>query len=173
MLSAGGIIVSNFSTEMHYDLPQHEVCTGGKYSVINPNYNKEIAHYYSNAFLLLNLLKGKLPETLEIRCWPHHFDLSLDTSIRSISNSEKFDRTVGFAPSNPIIPEPYFYIQLTNRAITEFDCFPKLKYGKWFKKEWFGVYLPVSALLKQPTNNDQAALLIEFVREGLERVIPL
>ncbi len=61
VLLSEGIAIQHFEYEMHYDLPEHIVCRGGKYEIYDPEINEELAKHYSNAYLVLNLLKSKYP----------------------------------------------------------------------------------------------------------------
>ena len=170
MLSNADISVTRFSTDMHYDMPDHEVCKGGKYKIHDPELNREISRYYHNSYLLLNIFKGKLPQAGDIRIWPHHFDITLDSEVEEKGDNLGNILTIGFAPSNFLVAQPYFFVALKYRPCRNVKSLPKLHYGKWFAKEWFGTHLCLSEVLNSGDNDKQPDLLYRFINESVDSV---
>jgi len=169
MLTTAGIKVEHFATDMHYDLPEHSVFKGGKYLIINKDLNQEISKYYSNAYLVLNNLKGMMPASEEIRCWPHHFDITFDNKINYPDSDNYYVLTSGFSPSDGILEKPFFYVGLKNIGFNTFSEKFKLTYGKWMTGELTGTYLCISSLLCVEKMEKQVDILLHFFNESLTR----
>jgi hypothetical protein len=170
-LANAGIIVNRFVTDMHFDLPQHSVFKGGKYTVIKKELNLEVGKYYSNAFLLLNLLKGRMPASESIRCWPHHFDISLENHIATPGANNKYVLSLGFSPSNGVLNKPFYYVTLNNVDISLLKSLPKLSLGKWLKADDLTCYLCVSALLENQETGEQPEMALNFFNEGISKML--
>jgi hypothetical protein len=168
MLTTAGIIVEHFATDMHYDLPLHSVFKGGKYMIINKDLNLEISKYYSNAFLILNYLKGRMPNSREIRCWPHHFDITIDNIITIPESGNHMEMTLGFSPSDGILEKPFFYAGIKN-MLSDIGEKPKLNYGKWLTGDLYGTYLCISSLLCVQKCEEQVDILMHFFEDNYSR----
>lgn len=166
MLGLGGVVVHHFATDMHYDLPEHRVCKGGKYQVISDHLNDEIVKHYSNAHLVLNMLRGKNPAATSIRCWPHHFDITADFPIGIPTEDNPSYISVGFSPANSDFPEPHFYFILrpdnTKRGFIQV----KLKHGKWLPRNIKGTALGLSKITEKKSSQGQAEVLFWFINES-------
>jgi hypothetical protein len=171
MLAIGGIVVHHFSTDMHYDLPDHRVCKGGKYQIISSHINDEIVKHYSNAYLVLNLLKGKNPLADPIRCWPHHFDMTVDLPTEYKSENMVSVFSVGFSPANPDFPEPHFYfiIKQNGRKIPYKKI--KLQYGRWLPQDIHGTSLGLKTLLLKKSTKSQVETLKGYINESYKAFI--
>jgi hypothetical protein len=176
MLAIGGIEVIHFSTDMHYDLPEHRVCKGGKYQIMSQNIHEEIVKHYSNAHIVLNILKGKNPLTSSIRCWPHHFDIAADFQAVDESGKNSLGFSIGFSPANPDLPEPHYYFILRqdNRNISRRKN--KLQYGRWLPRNIYGTSLGLKYLLKKTSIKSQVEILSGYLNESygvvLDQIIP-
>jgi hypothetical protein len=168
-LTTAGIKVERFATDMHYDLPMHSVFKGGKYLIINKDLNQEISKYYSNAFLILNFLKGRMPASEEIRCWPHHFDMTFDNKILIPDTESYYVLTAGFSPSDGILEKPFFYVGLKNADGATINKKAKLIHGKWLTGDLVGTYLCISSLLCVHKCEEQVDILLHFFNESFER----
>ena len=168
-LTMAGIKVERFATDMHYDLPEHSVFKGGKYAIINKELNLEICKYYSNAYLILNLLKGRMPASEEIRCWPHHFDMTFDNKISIQDKDNYYELTSGFSPSDGILEKPFFYAGLKNKEVTSIVNKSKLTYGKWLTGDIQGTYLCISSLIGIQKSEEQVDILLHFFNESFTR----
>jgi hypothetical protein len=168
-LTTAGIKVERFATDMHYDLPMHSVFKGGKYLIINKELNLEINKYYSNAYLILNFLKGLMPASDVIRCWPHHFDMTFDNKVL-ISEPDGYNMlTVGFSPSDGILEKPFFYVGLKNSLASKITEKTKLAHGKWLTGDLVGTYVCISSLLGVQKCEEQVDILLHFFNESFER----
>jgi hypothetical protein len=166
MLIAGGITLHRLTNEMHYDLPEHEVCRGGKYRINSGALNEEVVKHYSNAYLMLNLLKGKNPAAGLIRCWPHHFDIATDFIVRDQSGNSDVSFAVGFSPANPDFPEPHFYFIDKSSGGNTQQSMRKLKYGKWLPLNINGTCLGLQKLIKKTSSRSQVEILSRYFNES-------
>jgi hypothetical protein len=173
MLSEAGVTINHFITDMHYDIPRHDVCGGAKYRVIDPGHNREICNYYSNGYLLLNLIKGKNPFASPILCWPHHFDLSLDFPLNGPPSGQNAVISIGYAPADTQVNEPHYYIQPSNSGDLKLIKLPKLKYGKWFNNGETGCYLAMSDIQEKKDVSGQVKGIINFFNEGYNCIISM
>jgi hypothetical protein len=171
ILTAAGTKVERFATDMHYDLPMHSVFKGGKYLIIRKELNQEIGKYYSNAFLLLNFLKGVFPSSGEIRCWPHHFDMTFNNTVLIPGTENDLIFTFGFSPSDGILEKPFFYMGIKNIRAADIGEKSKLTIGKWLKGELAGTYLCVSSLLGVQKCEEQVDLVLHFFNESFNRLL--
>jgi hypothetical protein len=172
-LISAGIEVEQFATDMHYDLPMHSVFKGGKYLIINKELNQEIVKYYANAYLILNLLKGRLPAADEIRCWPHQFDITFDNKIFNTNSLSYTVLTAGFSPSDGILEKPFFYVGLKNIEGNTIAKKEKLTLGKWLTGDLVGTYLCISSLLCFQKSEEQVDILLHFLNESLDRFLAI
>lgn len=167
MLQDGGVKIDRFVNEMHYDLPDHEVCKGGRFSVRNDIYNIELGHQYANAYILLRRLAANSLEVSGIRCWPHHFDLTMNMPLTFKGFEKANNLILGFSPSNPDVPEPHFFIKLaeSNNSI---KISRKLKHSFFFREAKTGTFLPMGLLVEKKTINSQTEVLSNYLTESFD-----
>lgn len=166
ILLSEGIAVHNFEYEMHYDLPEHRVCRGGKYEILNPEINEELVKHYSNAYLILSLLKAKYPISGNIRCWPHHFDITADYIEAKQKGIRITGFSVGFSPANSDFHEPHFYFIPKQSSRINLPKKEKLKYGNWLSGKLHGTSLGLSYLAKNSNSLNQIEKLSGFLNES-------
>ncbi len=107
--------VGDIAGPMPYDLPIHPVLDGGRYEPDGLTAAlQDLSNWYGNAALLLEevaLAAADLePGPSPVRCWPHHFDIATLVSLETGDPEHARAIGVGFAPGDPTIPEPYFYV---------------------------------------------------------------
>lgn len=161
-----GITMQHFTNEMHYDLPEHKVNKGGKYQTHSIDLHNEVVKHYSNAYLLLSLLKGKNPLTGDIRCWPHHFDIAADFPLITQIDNLSMKFSLGFSPANPDFPEPHFYFLLRSKEGINLHKKEKLKYGKWYPRDIYGTSLGLGRLTRKMDKDYQVKLIRNYVNES-------
>lgn len=166
MLLSEGLIIHNFEYEMHYDLPDHRVCKGGKYEIQDPEISKELVKHYSNAYLVLSLLKAKYPMSGSIRCWPHHFDITADYIEAEQNGNGLTGFSVGFSPANSDFHEPHFYFVLKQNSRINLPRKEKLKYGNWLSGRLHGTSLGLGNLVKKSNSRIQIEKLSVFLNES-------
>ncbi len=136
--------VTNFSKDLHFEIPYHSVEKG---QALNPNQEhlRELAAYFSNANLVLRNFITDKPEASPVRCWPHHFDIATLLTFGEGDNATYIG--VGMTPGDDSYTEPYFYCN-PHPAPDEDDDLPKTAIGHWHTEGWKGIVLSVEDLLK-------------------------
>ncbi|MBN1598155.1 MAG: hypothetical protein JW894_07660 [Bacteroidales bacterium] len=155
-------------TEMHYDMPRLDVKSGGNYRIYNIGYNNEIRAYYSNAFLLLNLIKGKIPDFSEIRCWPHHFDITIDYYFKN-NGMDRQGLTAGFSPADINVPEPYYFIKIKGNGPISIKR-TGLSVGNWLNGDEPGTFLKISEIIKKEELHAQIEAVFQFFSESITNI---
>jgi hypothetical protein len=86
--------------EFNESLPEHEVASGGTFSLRDREAFEELDRYYAMTVPLLRAIHD------DVRCWPHHFDiatlLEFDGGARTIG--------AGLSPGDATCDEPYWYV---------------------------------------------------------------
>jgi hypothetical protein len=131
---------TRYTLRRTYELPPHPVAFGESFDASAPSDFEELAKWFSNAAALLRSVARKTRGASEVRCWPHHFDLSTLVDVPP-------DRTIGMGmePGDEYYDEPYFYLTMSpqpaaSRALSR----PLWGKGIWHTNEWVGAVLPGS-----------------------------
>jgi hypothetical protein len=170
LLLDGGVKIDHFVTDMHYDLPGHNVCTGGRYTIHKEELNRELCKHYSNAFILLHLLSRKTLNSSKIRCWPHHFDITLSLNLPHGNKDESAAFRMGFSPANFDSAEPHFFLLFKGEPGAK-RLKKKLKYSSWLPGGKTGTFLPLSSLTDKKTIKAQTEALVNFMNESIQFMI--
>lgn len=151
---------SRFTLRRHYEIPPHPVDQGRTFDGSDGPAFDEVAKWFANGFTVLNDLAHRTPQSSEVRCWPHHFDIGtlIDAGTgRSIG--------VGLEPGDDYYNEPYFYVNMSPQPAAERVRSRSLAGGgAWHTTDWIGAVLPGSRLEKRPGQYSQ-------VREFLDSAI--
>jgi hypothetical protein len=87
-----------------YDLPPHPVATGAIFDTTGQEaLLAELARWFADSTLLLGLY-ATLPGAGPVRCWAHHFDLSV-----LIALGKGYSVGIGLSPGDCHYAEPYLY----------------------------------------------------------------
>jgi len=126
-----------------YELDPHPLASKGCFAR-DPG-AAELARWYANAALVLARFERETPDSGEVLCWPHHFDLASLVVLERDRGGEAL-RTVGvgFSPGDSDIDEPYWYVN--HGPETERQDLPSLSEGEWFRDGWIGAVLRGSRL---------------------------
>ena len=170
-LSEIGIESKNLWLEMHYEIPDHPLAHGEDFELINTEYFEFFSEIYSNADNIFSAIKKLIPETSEVRCWPHHFDIATLISLDPNKDAEQARSIgIGMSPGDAEFASPYFYI-------TPWPYPDKSKKlpdisgpGSWHTKSWSGRLLKLSELLNTP---NQKHLVERFMIEGMRACMEL
>lgn len=154
-LAAAGLDGRKLTLGRHYDLPPHPVEGGDPFDATRSDDFAEIAHWYGNAFTLLEGLRPRTNGT-EVRCWPHHFDIATLATVAP-------GRTcgAGMLPGDEMYPEPYYYVNAYPPPDDQLTSTPLQGGGVWNTEDWFGAVLTASRLSPDPAA--QAAQVRAFL----------
>ncbi len=110
-----------------YDMPDHELATGGRFQFAQASAFEELASWFRNASRVLDKLEGT---TL---CWPHHFDIAVLDSIDDQKNVG-----TGLSPGDGSYDEPYWFVSPSPRPEGEL---PALEKGHWHREGFLAAIL--------------------------------
>jgi hypothetical protein len=164
-IGSNGFEVSNMTLQMHYEIPSHAVGVGQAFRVDNPDHFKEIGRYFANANNILQAIKLIIPETGEVRCWPHHFDIATLIKLdKDKSTGEKQSIGIGLSPGDDEYEEPYFYISPWPYPDIQKIKLPDLLSGKWHTEDWVGARLLASDF---SSDREQTETVLNFFIGGI------
>lgn len=97
-------------TRASYELPGHDVASGGAFARGSGVDFEELASWFANASALLETHGHRLGAST-VRVWPHHFDVG---SLLAVAQNDdgSLAKSVGFglSPGDESYPEPYLYV---------------------------------------------------------------
>ena len=98
-------------TRAAYEIPDHAVLHGARFSTEGPAAFDELSRWFTNGYAALNALAAPIDGASEVRCWPHHFDLgSLIVLETSSDGSLRKSIGIGLSPGDESYAEPYVYV---------------------------------------------------------------
>ncbi len=104
-LPAGGL------KRPRYDLPDHPIARGARFSQEPAEAFAELEACFANAQAMLRELASRTPGNPEVRCWPHHFDLALLEVVATDAEGGLAKSVgVGLSPGDESYPVPYWYV---------------------------------------------------------------
>jgi len=137
-----GVDPARYTLKRRYEIPSHPVEMGDAFDASDKAQFLEVSKWLANGASVLTSLARRIHDAGEVRCWPHHFDMT--TVIQATS-----DRTigVGFEPGDNFYDEPYFYVNVTPQATAaQARQRPLWGGGTWHTSKWVGAVLPGSRL---------------------------
>ncbi|MCA8915064.1 MAG: hypothetical protein KDB90_06595 [Planctomycetes bacterium] len=149
-----------------YEMPDHELGRGGTFGADAETLG-ELARWYANADRALQFVAAKERDALQVRCWPHHFDMATLLNLDPYEPAEKA-RTigVGMSPGDASYKQPYYYV--TPWPYPDTDELPGLPSGgTWHRKGWTGAILTGSKLTSAASADRQVAMLTDFLDGAL------
>ena len=172
-LSSLRIDTSNFTDQLHYEIPTHPLDNGALFSVQNEKYFIENLNYRHNARLVLTEIAANIDNAEAVKIWPHHFDTG---SFISFSKNEKGEVSqtigLGFAIPDSMVDEPYYYLSFWSEEQKEKpNAFSPLKNGKWMVPTWNGAVLPLSDILNKKSATEQYNTVETFFTETIDIVV--
>jgi len=165
-----GMETAHFELNLPYELPAFAAGTGKAFEQKDTAPFEELARYFHNADHILRPLKREFPQSMEVRCWPHHFDIATriifnDTGDPDTSNSIG----AGMSPGDEFYAQPYFYLSPWPYPPRE-ELLP-LTIGKWHQKDWLGGVLLAEDVVKIAEPLAQQKLVYTFYKEGLQQLV--
>jgi len=104
VLPAGGL------RRTDYEIPDHPVAQGAEFSAPGAAH-EELARWFADGQIALSSAATTAEGELDLRIWPHHFDLG--TLIPIATNQDgSLAQSIGFglSPGDDSYPEPYYYV---------------------------------------------------------------
>jgi len=141
---------ARLSEPLPYELPPHDVATGGKYAVgVNQGAFTELGAWYDSADSALEAvvkaLGGLEPGPSPVRCWPHHFDIATLIALEEGDAEEARSIGVGLSPGDETYAEPYYYV--TPWPYPDAGKLPKLPpSGRWHTEGYVGAIATASRI---------------------------
>lgn len=131
-----------YTLKRHYEIPRHDVAIGEAFDASDTSHLAELEKWLANGASMLYSIVRSTPHAGEVRCWPHHFDISM-----RIQAPRERTIGVGLEPGDNYYDEPYFYVDMTPQpAVVQARSRPLWGRGTWHTHEWVGAVLPGSRL---------------------------
>ncbi|MDN5204044.1 hypothetical protein QQ008_21815 [Fulvivirgaceae bacterium BMA10] len=166
-----GFNEKDISFELPYEIPEYAIAKEGKYQYRSKDAFRELSRLYHNAYIALTSINNKLNSTLEIKCWPHHFDIAFLMIKEVHSDPEKAKSIgVGLSPGDVHYNEPYFYITPWPYPKMDNNDLPELKgKGEWHTDNWVGAILRYSQIIKKGSAKGQFKRVMDFLLSGISQ----
>lgn len=165
-----GMDTARFTLNLPYELPDYPAARGKAFEYKDATAFHEMAKYFHNADYILRPLKREFPQTTDVRCWPHHFDIATLIILNDTNDPETTTSIgVGMSPGDQYYDQPYFY--LTSWPHASKDKLEPLSFGAWHEKDWLGAVLPAELLLGMSDPLQQQKRVYTFYKEGLAQLV--
>lgn len=139
LLGADG---SRYTLTRHYEIPRHDVAIGESFDASETSRFEELARWLANGSALLASYARTALASTEVRCWPHHFDIS---TLIEVAPARTIG--VGLEPGDQYYDEPYFYVKIDPPpAPSRTWSRPLWGSGTWHTYQWVGAVLSGSRL---------------------------
>jgi hypothetical protein len=173
-LNKQGLTTHDFSLNLHYEIPEHPLASGAKFSV-----SGEDAAAFSAVRTIGDIILQEHSKPFEhassIRTWPHHFDhgsyipIAFDEAGKAIKSF-----SIGLAIHDDIIPEHYFYItHWMKDEKADHSQLPELPgNGYWNREQWTGAVLKISDVAQLDSSKQKTAI-DAFMQAGIQASLEL
>jgi hypothetical protein len=148
-LVSAGLDGRRLTLKRHYELPPHPVASGEPFNLRRDDEFTELASWYSNGALAMQQLADRIGG-VEVRCWPHHFDIATLAHLGPSRSSG-----AGMLPGDEMYPEPYFYVNAYPAPANEKAGMMLNGKGTWNADGWFGAVLTGSRLTEDPSAQEE------------------
>lgn len=155
-----GLDTSQLVLKLPYDLPEYLATVGKPFSIGDLSIAQELGRYFHNGQLIAEEVR-KAFNSSEVRCWPHHFDISTQITVNNTGNPDTSSYvTVGLSPGDEEFAEPYFFV--SPWPYPPVEELPKLTHGQWVDEHWVGAILSAPEILQK---EDQYKSVRRFMSE--------
>jgi len=163
--------ISGELTRRDYDIPDHAVGRGGKFSDDDRRAMAEVGRWFANAGRVLGLVLRARREAKPVRVWPHHFDIGTLIPLLGPVGEEP-SVGVGMSPGDHTYPEPFWYVTAWPRP--ENPTLPRLAgKGHWHTEGWTGAVLLGTDCVLAGRGPAQAALVGQFLESAIPAAMTL
>ena len=169
-LSDLNVDVSKFNSELHYELPAHELDNNAAFSVGDKNFIQENIIYRNNAEIVLTNIASSFKKSDPVRIWPHHFDTgSFIPMAHNADGGVSKSIGLGWAIPDDMVNEPYYYLSYWSESpIEDFNKLPAPKTGEWIKSGWSGGIVRNSDIIKISSAVGQQEFVESFFDSGIK-----
>ncbi len=169
-LVAIGMDTKQFELGLPYQIPDHPTAHGKAFEQKDAAAFEELAKYFHNADHLLRPLKREFPQTTDVRCWPHHFDIATQIILNDTGDPETTSSIgVGMSPGDQFYDQPYFYLSPWPYPVK--DKLLPLSIGSWHEKDWLGAVLCAEEVIAVNDPLQQQKMVYTFYKEGLSQLV--
>jgi len=169
-LASVGMETSQLTLNLPYEIPSYPTAHGKPFEQKDKEPFEELARYFHNADHILRPLKREFPQSTDVRCWPHHFDMATLIILNDTGDPETTSSIgVGMSPGDQFYDQPYFY--LSPWPYPARDKLSPLSKGTWHEKDWLGAVLLASELFGITDPVQQQKLVYTFYKEGLDQLV--
>ncbi len=173
-LGAQGLDAHALDAPSPYEMPAHAISQGAAYGPGGlSDALAELAAWFANATLLIGSIQrqmiGRKLAASPARCWPHHFDLAILTTLPARSPDATRYVGAGLSPGDEYYDEPYVYVSVYPEpdpaALTSL---PTL--GHWHLRDFVAAVATAHKILA--AKNPQAET-DEFLRAAVDGAIKI
>jgi len=146
------------------EMPPHELAQGKPFRFESLHKAlQELKRAYSNGYLFLHQIHEENSQFMQVRCWPHHFDLAVLFEFKEPGES-KPQKTLGMglSPGDSFYETPYYYVTPWPFPM-DLTLPPLPSGGKWRLDDWQGAVLTHKALLRFQDRDSQFKALSDFL----------
>jgi hypothetical protein len=149
-----------------YDMPAHDVQTGGRFEPCDPAAFEEMEGWFANAAHVLQRVSGDNPNASPVRVWPHHFDIATLVTLDPGKGSEEARSiNVGMSPGDDTYEEPYWYV--SPWPYPRDPGLPELESGgHWHTEGFLAAVLPAGRIVE--AGGEQEAVVQSFVDSAVK-----
>ena len=150
-----------------YDLPEHEVSSGGRFATDRSSELGALAALYAGANAALRPIVDHHAHAADVLCWPHHFDIA---TLITIAQDEDGTATktvgVGLAPMGGGYSTWYWYV--SPWPYPEAASLPALEApGGWHTEGWTGAVLRAKDVV-DAVDGARSRTVEEFLDRAIE-----
>jgi hypothetical protein len=165
-----GLDTGQFAINLPYEIPDYPTAHGKPFEQKDAEAFEEIARYFHNADHILRPLKREFPQSTDVRCWPHHFDIAALIILNDTGDPETTSSIgIGMSPGDQFYDQPYFY--LSPWPYPSRDKLTPMSHGKWHEKDWLGGVLTAESLFDIEDPVQQQKRVYAFYKEGLDQLV--
>lgn len=162
----------DFTLSLPYQIPDYPTAHGKAFEQKDLKAFEELAAYFHNADHILRPLKREFPQSTDVRCWPHHFDIATQIILNDTGDPETSNHIgAGMSPGDEFYNQPYFYLSPWPYP-SKADLLP-LEAGSWHEKDWLGAVLTADQILQTANPIEQQNMVFSFFKAGLDQLVKL
>ncbi len=133
-------IEGKYNYQFHYDLPYEKMIDAYRFPQVDNDEVSRVSTLTSTAQQAFEKLNEQLEEKVEIRVWPHHFDLGLFAKV-----NEQLSVGVGLAIPDGMVNDHYYYVTGWDEGGSmSTEGFGGLDKGEWKSGNFNGAILSAS-----------------------------